>query len=241
MKIIVFSDIHGNAVAFEKLLKCKDFKTADLKIFLGDILALSPHGNECIELIKNTDIVPLLGNNDSYVVNYFPEEEKKNKSKVIHIYHVKDIITQDNKKYVQSWEKEISFEFLGKKMLFTHYAWESDENVVKNPHVPNRKDVMQIFAEKNYDYIIFGHEHTPSIYRKNGKTLVGVGSLGAKYFGNYVLINIKDRVSIKHKKLNYDIHKVENNLINYDEQSTKEYHEICFKKDFFTKNKVLRK
>ena len=48
MKILVFSDVHGNLNALNALIETKDFKTADKIIFLGDVVFGASRPNECI-------------------------------------------------------------------------------------------------------------------------------------------------------------------------------------------------
>jgi len=50
MKIVAFSDIHGNLPALEKLLKTEQ---ADLYISLGDVVNYGPWQNECVDLLES--------------------------------------------------------------------------------------------------------------------------------------------------------------------------------------------
>ena len=75
MKILVYSDVHGNKYALEELQKTQDYKNADLRVFLGDAVAMCPYPNECLEKIWQSGDVFLLGNHDSYCVYGLPEEE----------------------------------------------------------------------------------------------------------------------------------------------------------------------
>lgn len=241
MKILVFSDIHGNSVPFKKLLQSNDYKNADLRIFIGDIITLGPDTNECVELLRENDIIPILGNNDSYVVNFFPEREQINPKKVMGLLHRREVLKAKNKKFIQSFKKEVEFCLLNKKLLFTHYIWEDDTNVVKNPVVTNKNDVVKIFKDKDYDYIFYGHEHIPAMYKEKNKTLIGVGSLGVKHKGNYVVIDITDKISIRHKKIYYDYDKVLENFKNYNDEATQSYYKYAMTKDFLNNNNVLKK
>ena len=91
MKILVFSDIHGNKYALQSLIDSEDFKSSDLKVFLGDFIALGTQTNEVVDIIKSNDIISVLGNNDSYVVNGLSKEELREKSsgKIEHMSIVK--------------------------------------------------------------------------------------------------------------------------------------------------------
>lgn len=75
MKILVYSDVHGNKYALEELQETQDYKNADLRVFLDDAVAMFPYPNECLEKIWQSGDVFLLGNHDSYCAYGLPEEE----------------------------------------------------------------------------------------------------------------------------------------------------------------------
>ena len=51
MKVCLFSDVHGNLPAMEKMLALS--ADADLYISLGDIVNYGPWSNECVELLNS--------------------------------------------------------------------------------------------------------------------------------------------------------------------------------------------
>ena len=75
MKICVYSDVHSNLYALESLMQTDDYKSADLRIFLGDIVAVCPFPNECIENVLKSGDIWLMGNHDCYYAFGLPKEE----------------------------------------------------------------------------------------------------------------------------------------------------------------------
>ncbi len=65
MKLAVLSDIHGNCVALEAVLKAIDDINVDRIYCLGDIVGYGAQPNECCELIKGVTDKIVLGNHDS--------------------------------------------------------------------------------------------------------------------------------------------------------------------------------
>ena len=53
MKIFVFQDIHSNIEALSAIENTSDYKDADIRIFLGDLIGLGPDCQECVDKIKN--------------------------------------------------------------------------------------------------------------------------------------------------------------------------------------------
>ncbi|UXE66818.1 MAG: metallophosphoesterase [Chryseotalea sp. WA131a] len=64
MRIVVFSDIHGNLPAFEKMLMNEH--DVGLYISLGDVVNYGPWGNECVDLLESLPSVRLMGNHEEY-------------------------------------------------------------------------------------------------------------------------------------------------------------------------------
>jgi len=68
MKITIFSDVHGNLPALEKLLK--EEPAADQYIFLGDAVNYGPWSNECVDLIAGLEnCICIQGNHEQYYLD----------------------------------------------------------------------------------------------------------------------------------------------------------------------------
>ena len=66
------SDIHGNSVAFEKMLKLIDFSDTDKLFIIGDIIDRGSGIREVIEKIYNSkNIEVLMGNHEDMCLNYY--------------------------------------------------------------------------------------------------------------------------------------------------------------------------
>ena len=67
MKIIIFSDVHGNLPALEELLK--KHSKVDQYINLGDVVNYGPWSNECVDLILNLEnCINIKGNHEDYFI-----------------------------------------------------------------------------------------------------------------------------------------------------------------------------
>ena len=67
MKVLIFSDVHGNLPAFEKMLKTEP--DIDLYISLGDVVNYGPWSNECVDLLESLNATKLKGNHEEYFLN----------------------------------------------------------------------------------------------------------------------------------------------------------------------------
>ena len=227
MKIIVYSDVHGNKYALDALRDSDDYKTADRRIFLGDAVSFCAYPNECIEIIKNSGDDALIGNHDVYCAYGIPEEEYENINKkfLAHLDYIKNLTTEENKEFLRSLKHDISFEEQGKKFYFTHFIWVNDKILAKNPD--GKKQPTTLTAEPfnskvDANFVFFGHNHTAGIVEMNNKTYVCVGSLGVRSPGNYVVLDINENyVKIEPKRIEYNHKKLIEEMIEQDYPSAK--------------------
>lgn len=186
MKLAIFSDIHGNLPALEKMIK--DVGVVDRYICLGDVVNYGPWSNECVEYLhtlQNTTI--LMGNHEEdflcgkcravnsvaqdFFTHCFPS----------FIHH--NIIKKYERKKIQV-----------KKFILCH--------TINNQYIyPDSK------IELKHDYIV-GHSHFQCMINANGHVLYNVGSVGQnrKYINliSYATYNT-DTNMFELKNIEYDI------------------------------------
>ena len=218
MKILVYTDVHGNKYALESLQKTEDYKNSNLRVFLGDAVMMCPYPNECLQNIWNNGDIFLLGNHDSYCAYGLPEEEfiyfkadKKEHQKYMREKTLPEYISK-----LKTMPKEYYLDYYGKRFYFTHFAWETERLVMDDPDDPEESTIKtaELFKDISADYIIFGHNHKPSNFEKDGKTFICVGSLGMKYPGNYLVIDIDNNdINFQRKKIDFDVEKLKKEML----------------------------
>ncbi|MBP5198714.1 MAG: metallophosphoesterase, partial [Lachnospiraceae bacterium] len=67
MRIAVFSDIHGNLQALKAAFEQIREKKPDKIVFLGDIFQRGNEEIQCLEMLKDSDIVCIKGNCELYL------------------------------------------------------------------------------------------------------------------------------------------------------------------------------
>lgn len=226
MKICVYSDIHSNLEAYENLKKTEDYKSADLRIFLGDIVAVCPFPNECIKMLIDSGDIWLMGNHDCYYAFGLPKEElpyfKGDKKK--HQRYVKRTVRKEYEKVFMSLPKSYRVQVGNQRLFFTHFPWETPTLVVDEPDEFTSQALDMMFSDVYADYIIFGHEHT-SIYAQSPRaTYIGVDALGVKHPGKYVMIDVdEDNFSFEIKTIDYDLKKLRAQMLERNYPWAEEY------------------
>jgi putative phosphoesterase len=68
MKYLIFSDIHSNLEAFEKMLSLKKVQEVDKILFLGDLVGYGADPNEIINIFKKLEnVYSIRGNHDKVI------------------------------------------------------------------------------------------------------------------------------------------------------------------------------
>ncbi len=211
MKILVFTDLHGNLNSLNALLNTDDYKTADQTIFLGDVTFGCSRANECITLLNQENITCILGNNDRYIAyNHIADKEQHtfNEGKHKQMQYMLDNISPENKEIMKSWLMDLNINVYGKTLYFTHYPWldtNSDPYASPCPKEHTIKTIEPLFKDISADFIIFGHEHKK--YLLTGKTTYYcIDTIGLKQPGDYLVIHCsEDGIDFDYKYLDFDL------------------------------------
>jgi predicted phosphodiesterase len=68
-RLAVISDIHGNRVALEEVLRDLDRRNVDVLLCLGDIVGYGPEPSACVRLVRQTCRVAIRGNHEDGVLS----------------------------------------------------------------------------------------------------------------------------------------------------------------------------
>jgi predicted phosphodiesterase len=208
MKIVIFSDVHGSLNALNKLIETEDFKTADKRVFLGDVVFGCSRPLECLKLISNYNCDCVIGNNDYYISHDVPNYDFEifDEQKKIQLSWMRNAIDEEGKNILNSWKNELEFNINNISFHFSHYAYTSDGITTQDPPVPlDLNGRKEMFKNTNNDYYFFGHEHNSNYFYDDKKHFYCVGTLGLRSPGCYVVVSIEDEVRIEEKYIEFDI------------------------------------
>lgn len=192
MKILVFSDIHGNLPAFE--LMFKDLGKVDLYVSLGDVVDYGPWSNECVELLDSLNGIKILGNHEEF----FLKGDCEGANSLTKAFY--DFCYKDFKEF-QTLKSYKKVDKLGKYIL---------SHTIDNQYIFPDSDIS---LDNNY---IIGHSHYQFSIKKNGFLLLNPGSVGQnrQYINiiNYMILDL-DKDSFELKQIAYDVDLIINEMI----------------------------
>ena len=226
MKICVYTDVHSNLEALENLRKTDDYKSADLRIFLGDVVAVCPYPNECIKTVLDSGDIWLMGNHDCYYAFGLPKEElpyfKGDKKK--HQRYVKRIVKKQYEKVFMSLPKSYRVKVGDKTLYFVHFPWENQMLVCDEPDVFDAENLDRLFSDIDADYIIFGHEHVSHYVESEKATYICVSALGVRHPGCYGMIDVDDdHFTYEVRRVEYDLKKLRKDILKANYPWAEEY------------------
>lgn len=192
MRVLVFSDVHGNLPAFEEMLKNEP--DVDGFICLGDLVNYGPWSDECVELAQSLKNVILLSGN-----------------------HEMDFLRgkYSGRNEIASSFFDFCFPHFTRFDLISEYLNEYQlngfsllHNLGSDPIYPH----SEISLDRSY---IIGHSHHQFRIGNNGFSLFNTGSVGQnrKYINiiNYLIYDITLN-KIEFKSLRYDVELIINEM-----------------------------
>ena len=186
MKIGIISDIHGNILALNAVLKEFENRKVEKIICCGDIVGIGPHPEQVVQKlieIKDKIICIVQGNHEQYILNGIPErvhDEKREISKEEIDFHkwTHNQVSDKSKKYLKEIPFTQNIEVYGKKIYVTHYPYRNDNEFKKHIQNPKREELNELFNEIDADIYVYGHTHTITYCESKNKKYINPGSLG---------------------------------------------------------------
>lgn len=204
LKIIVFSDLHGNLPALKAILKDIKNINYDKIICLGDTIGTGPNSNKCLDLIIDNNIEMLLGNHEMYFLNC---KNITKKDRILNQKYMKSILNDKHKSFLKKCKIEKTINYNNNSITFFHYFY--DKNIFPNPFYSPK---TYNFNNLSSDYYFFGHDHKANNFKIKNHNLINVGSSGCTLdnYTFYTLIEINDKLTYKKVKIPFN----RNELIN---------------------------
>lgn len=205
-KIAFVSDIHSNLTALNAVMADMNKRNIKNIICLGDIVGKGPRPNECVITIKENANNVVKGNLEVSILHL----ETK-----IHGIWNNNIITNENKEYLDNLPVEGKLYLKDKKVVYRH-AFSKDDYYTEVIRPKINENIPEIDA----DVVIFADLHV-QFAKKQGKQLVlNTGSVGNSLINDYTTENVEvcAEYLILDENLNYEFVKVK-----YDVDTEVEY------------------
>jgi predicted phosphodiesterase len=206
MRIVLFSDIHGNAVALEAVLaEIRREAAPDALFVAGDLVLLGPRPAEALALLRSIDGARFVkGNTDQYLIDGADDEQE--------VAFARTKLSEDEIAFVRDLPFEQRLEVApGRELLVVHANPRDLEGQIR----PDSSDEMirPMLLGVTAELVAFGHYHVPFVRRLDDSTLVDVASVGMPRDGDqravYAVLDWEQGAwRIEHKRVAFDIQAV---------------------------------
>ncbi len=172
MKILIISDVHGNAEALNALSESYD----ELWV-LGDLVTYGPEPAEVVQHLRQHASLIVRGNHD-HAVGYNVDPRCSPPFRAMAEatrQHAMKTLSDDDKRFLRDLPLTASVERDGQRLFLCH-ATPSDPLFSYCP--PDSPGWSQESASVDADIIMVGHTHLPFVRRFGSRTVVNPGSLG---------------------------------------------------------------
>lgn len=227
MRILLFSDIHGNVAALDAVLADRHrHGPYDLVICAGDLVWAGPRPQEVMARLRElcdddplggSGVVCLLGNTDAFLGDRYqdiPPNDKRHKRFLRH------------RDWMLEQLKPADLTFL-RRLPFSHrispagaqphdlLAVHANPHNVDDPIFPDMTDeaIDEIIGDAEFQILAYSHIHLPSVRLWRGRLLVNVASVGLPMDGDTraaysVLTWAGGGWSVAQYRVEYDVEKV---------------------------------
>lgn len=171
MKLAVLSDIHGNSIALEVILKDIRQQKVDQIYCLGDLVNYYPDCNEVLDEIRRNIIRCIKGNHDFMITENLNVSE--NVAMVYGLNNTKQELSQQNSDFLDKLPTSMDIEIDSVKIHLVHG---SPFNKLEGYLYPDSD--LSGLESLNYNFIFCGHTHRAMVRKAGNIIVANPGSAG---------------------------------------------------------------
>lgn len=217
MKIGIFSDIHGNIYAFEKIFERLIEERLDKHIFCGDICGYYYSQNEVIKMLLSfKNLTCIAGNHDRIFLDCLQDSRLLKDYSAEYggsLYNLIENISERSLRFL----KDLPERYIDKRdkiSVFHGSPWDHLNGYI----YPT--DSLEEFTDLPYRYIIMGHTHYPMVRRINNIWVINPGSCGQPRDctrPSYAVLDLATG-EVEIKRVSYDVKNLVNDIKRHGEK-----------------------
>ncbi len=109
MKYGVLGDIHGNLSALEEVLRCMDREGVGRLLSVGDVVGYGAAPRECIQILRERQVVVVLGNHDAACVDRLDASTFNNYARAA-VHWTKGVLTREDRSWIEKLPMTVHLE-----------------------------------------------------------------------------------------------------------------------------------
>ena len=180
MRVALFSDVHGNAVAFDAFLADLDEQRVDLVVCLGDHAQGGQQPAECLERLRDLECLAVMGNSDDFLLTLDPGDEPVTEAQLETARWSQAQLTDEQLDFHRSFQPTIELDLGGGNSLLAFHGTHRSSDEVVGPWM-EEDAFREPFAAVDATVLAGGHTHQQWARRLGERYYVNPGSVGFAY------------------------------------------------------------
>ncbi len=176
MKYAIFSDVHANLHALNRVLEDIEQQKVDRTVCLGDLVGYGAFPNQVVDKVRDTCDVVIAGNHDHAAVGIM-DISAFNEYAHRAVIWTRDKLSAINTKWLQSRPLNV----VENEIQFVHA---SPVEPRKWHYIFSKDDAQRAMEHAEAGTVFVGHTHVPFDYMTRLGRLINVGSVGQPRDGN---------------------------------------------------------
>ena len=220
MRVALFSDVHGNGVAFRAMLDDLAGQDYDRIVCLGDHAQGGPQPAECLELLRELACPVVCGNSDHFLLTLDFGEEEVTEEQIANAKWAQAQLSPELLEFHQGFSAVVDVDLgEGRTLLAFHATPRSREELV-GPWM-DEEEFRAPFERLSAEVFAGGHSHQQWARRLGDAYYVNPGSVGlpvdhlqsgptrAETCAEYALITVDDgAVGVEFRRTPFDADEV---------------------------------
>ncbi|RYZ09099.1 MAG: metallophosphoesterase [Myxococcales bacterium] len=180
-RIALISDIHGNALALQKVLEDVRSNGVDQIACLGDVATLGPHPREALELVARACDFFVLGNHDEYLFDASSIREHTASPLVLSaVEHCRAVLSPAEVGFVRGFERRLTIQLAPDRALLLFHGSPDSNHADILAETP-LEDLDRHLLGQAAPVMAGGHTHIQMLRQHRGRLLVNPGSVGLPF------------------------------------------------------------
>ena len=180
MRVALFSDVHGNAVAFGAFLADLDRRDVDRVVCLGDHAQGGAQPAECLELLRERGWPAVMGNSDHFLLTLDPGEEAVTEAQLDTVRWSASQLSDDLLAFHRTFRPTVEVDLgEGRSLLAFHGSPRSADEIL-GPWL-EEEAWREPFDDADATVLAGGHTHLQWARRLGDRYYVNPGSVGLAY------------------------------------------------------------
>lgn len=181
MRVALISDIHGNDVAFEKVMGAIKQEGVDRLACLGDVATLGPDPVETIDRLRQLDCLCIMGNHDEFLIDRDLLKKYTN-SPVVRdaVDWCREKLSAEHFSFLKTFKRHATLDLGDERSLMIFHGTPRShmENLLATTP-PEELD--NLLGEHRASVMAGGHTHVQMLRQHRGYLIVNAGSVGQPF------------------------------------------------------------